>query len=329
MEPTMSTTSPQVLIIGAGMAGLAAANELRRHGATPLVLDKGRAVGGRMATRRIGDARYDHGAQHFSARSAAFRDEVTRWRESGLVHEWFRSRSLTQATGAVEPRHAARGGIRSIPEYLAAGLDVITAVTVESIELDPSGITAVAGGNIVAAADAAIITPPVPQTRALLANSGIALPGGAAAMLESIEYDACLAVMARLDGPSGLPDGHATPGDDSIAWIADNRHKGVSEVPAVTIHSTPEFAARHLEDPPERWAAALVDHARRLLAGTITEYTGHRWRYSQPRRVFDVGAVSIDGPVPTVLAGEVFAGSRIEGAYTSGRAAAAQVLERL
>jgi predicted NAD/FAD-dependent oxidoreductase len=325
----MSNASPRILVIGAGMAGLAAARELRRHGASPLILDKGRAVGGRMATRRRGDARYDHGAQHFGARSGVFLREVTQWRESGLVHEWFRSRSNTQPSAAVESRHAAGGGMRRIPEHLAAGLDVTTAMTVESLELNSPGIAAVAGGSVVATAAAAIVTPPVPQTRALLASSTIALPADVTAMLDAAEYDACMAVMARLDAPSGLTDGHATPETGPVAWIADNQHKGVSAVPAVTIHSTPEFAALHLEDPPERWAAALVDHAGPFLSGRITEYYGHPWRYAQPRSTFDVGAVSTEGSIPVVLAGEIFAGARVEGAFTSGLAAAGMVLERL
>jgi predicted NAD/FAD-dependent oxidoreductase len=51
-----------VLIIGAGMSGTAAA-ELSRAGRKLLVVDKGRGVGGRMASRRIGEAVFDHGAQ--------------------------------------------------------------------------------------------------------------------------------------------------------------------------------------------------------------------------------------------------------------------------
>ncbi|NIR36133.1 MAG: FAD-dependent oxidoreductase, partial [Actinobacteria bacterium] len=52
----------RTLVIGAGMAGLTAARLLTDRGADVLVVDKGRAVGGRMATRRVGDAAFDHGA---------------------------------------------------------------------------------------------------------------------------------------------------------------------------------------------------------------------------------------------------------------------------
>jgi predicted NAD/FAD-dependent oxidoreductase len=52
-----------VLVIGAGMAGVMAATELTRSGARVLVLDKGRSVGGRLASRRISEATFDHGAR--------------------------------------------------------------------------------------------------------------------------------------------------------------------------------------------------------------------------------------------------------------------------
>ncbi len=58
-----------VLVIGVGMSGMAAASELSRAGRKVMVVDKGRAVGGRMASRRIGEAVFDHGAQLITSRS--------------------------------------------------------------------------------------------------------------------------------------------------------------------------------------------------------------------------------------------------------------------
>jgi len=43
-----------VLVIGAGMAGLSAAAALQKAGRKTLVIDKGRRIGGRMATRSVG-----------------------------------------------------------------------------------------------------------------------------------------------------------------------------------------------------------------------------------------------------------------------------------
>ena len=62
-----------VIIVGAGMAGLSAARELEKRGRSVALLDKGRGVGGRMANRRFEGARFDTGAQFFSVRSRPFR----------------------------------------------------------------------------------------------------------------------------------------------------------------------------------------------------------------------------------------------------------------
>ena len=55
------------IVIGAGLSGLIAAGTLQANGARVLVLDKGRGVGGRLATRRTHSGIFDHGAQFFTA----------------------------------------------------------------------------------------------------------------------------------------------------------------------------------------------------------------------------------------------------------------------
>ena len=49
------------IVVGAGISGLLAADALHREGYDLTVLDKGRGVGGRMATRRVGGGTFDHG----------------------------------------------------------------------------------------------------------------------------------------------------------------------------------------------------------------------------------------------------------------------------
>ena len=65
------------LIIGGGISGLIAATVLRRTGINATILDKGRGVGGRLATRRIshpsyGEGTFDYGAQYFTVSNSIF-----------------------------------------------------------------------------------------------------------------------------------------------------------------------------------------------------------------------------------------------------------------
>ncbi|SPJ25253.1 NAD(P)/FAD-dependent oxidoreductase [Palleronia abyssalis] len=52
----------KIAIVGAGMAGLAAADRLADAGLVPVVFDKSRGTGGRLATRRHKAGPFDHGA---------------------------------------------------------------------------------------------------------------------------------------------------------------------------------------------------------------------------------------------------------------------------
>jgi predicted NAD/FAD-dependent oxidoreductase len=319
--------APSVLIIGAGMAGLTAARTLQDRDVSSVLLDKGRKPGGRMATRSVGEASFDHGAQHFGMRDPEFRRIANEWMAAGIVREWFHAEPTADGTPNV--RHNGRGGMRRIAEHVARGLSVRTGVTVDQLEVRPNEVVAFAGTERVAKGAAVIVTAPVPQSLQLLAASSITIPAPLGSVLEAIRYNACLAVMARLDGPPGLPDGHLTPDTGPIAWIGDNAHKGVSPVPAVTLHSTPEFAARHLDAAVDEWVKSLSKAAEPLLGSSIVEATGHRWRYAEPTTTLDSGAVVLAAGAPIVLAGEVFAGARIEGAHLSGREAARLLLEEL
>lgn len=314
-----------VLIIGAGIAGLTAAMRLTRAGLHPVIVDKGRAVGGRMATRSVDDARYDHGAQHVGARTPEFEATLGGLRTSGVARQWFDAGSPSQPN----LRYVGIGGMRRIPEHLAVDLDVRTSITIERLERTRGGVQAVADGRSVAEAAAAIVTPPLPQTLRLLDAGGIPIHRELRRELEGVEYDACLAVMARMDGPSGLPDGHRTVAIGPVAWIADNHHKGVSAVPAVTIHSSAAFARQHLDSDPAGWIQTLVQHTAPHLESSIRSAAGHRWRYSQPRSILDVGAAVVGSTAPIVLAGDAFAGPRVEGAFLSGVTAARLLLNVL
>jgi renalase len=319
---------PSVLIIGAGMSGLAAGRLLAAEGIDATLIDKGRAVGGRMATRRIGAAAFDHGAQHISVRTRQFAREMRSLVEHGTAKVWLRTPSVTHPERGVEERYVGVHGMRRIPEALGEGLGILTAVTVDRLEIARSGITAFAGDAPVATADAAILTPPAPQTRELLEHSGLAAAPVVNALAD-VGYDATLAVMAVLDAPADLPNGHLALTDGPVAWLADNQQKGVSTVPALTVHSSSAFAAEHFESDPAEWSAKLLDAARPHHAGSVIDARPHRWRFAQPQSSLDGAACLVDAAAPVVLAGELFAGARVEGAYSSGLTATRTVLELL
>ena len=321
--------SADVIVIGAGMAGLTAARELQQAGVSTIVLDKGRAPGGRMATRTIDGVRFDHGAQHFSARSDDFWRQVAELQIAGAVRSWYKADSRTTPGLRSEPRLVGVGGMRRIPEHLAAGLDVRNSITIDRLHRDGATITVMAANRAVARSSALILTPPVPQMLNLLQISEMQSSTEAIDRLRAVSYNPSLAVMATLDEPSGLPKGHLAEPTQHVAWIADNQHKGTSQLPAVTIHSTADYAAAHLKTDVREWTKHLADQVAPILGARIIGAVGHRWMYAEPRITFDSGAIAFDSALPIVLAGEVFAGAKVEGAFLSGLAASRAALEML
>ena len=111
-----------VLIIGAGLCGVTAARSLTtgEKKQSWKLIDKSKSVGGRMATRRVEDARFDHGAQFFTVRSAAFKAEVDNWLKQRICKEWVRGFGEGQDDG--HPRYVGTNGMNQLVKEFAAPL---------------------------------------------------------------------------------------------------------------------------------------------------------------------------------------------------------------
>jgi predicted NAD/FAD-dependent oxidoreductase len=319
MMPT-SQHDTEILILGAGMAGLSAATELQRAGRLVLVLDKGRSVGGRMATRRLGEAVFDHGAQFMTARSARFQATLGGMVENGVVVEWCRGFTET-ADG--HPRWRGHPGMTAVPKLLAKGVEVRLEKQIASLSVVASRWLARTKDGETFAADALLLTAPVQQSLALLDTGAFALTKPMRTRLEAIEYERCLAVMAVLDGPSRIP----SPGgrqftEGPITWLADNQLKGISLQPAVTIHASHAFSVEHWESDRKESGRELLRAAAPWLGAGVKEFQVHAWRYSKPLRVEECACLLANEAPPLIFAGDAFAGSKVEGAALSGWAAA-------
>jgi hypothetical protein len=313
-----------VLVIGAGMAGLTAAAKLQRAGRRVLVVDKGRGVGGRLASRRIGGAAFDHGAQFITARTSRFAALLEDGRRAGAVEEWHRG---VGDSSDAHVRWRGHPAMTSVAKYLARGLEIALDTRVVALRASRHQWIAATETGRVWSAGAVVLTPPVPQSLAILQAGAVALQPETRARLEGIEYERCLAVMAVLAGSSRLaPPGGLAPGDGPIAWIADNQLKGISAEPAVTIHATHAFSLEHWERDRQDSGRRLLNAAKGLLGTDVRAFEVHGWLYSKPLQVDQQSCAIVSQDPPLVLAGDAFAGPRVEGAALSGWAAAEALL---
>lgn len=323
------------LIVGAGISGLMAAQTLQANGVTTIVLDKGRSVGGRMATRWVETeanekAYFDHGAQFFTVREERLQKFVDQWLVAGIVREW--TRGFANAAGEANhdghPRYCGTAGMNAIARHLAAALNVQVKTKVERISGKDKQwkLTLESGDEL--SADALILTPPVPQSLALLETGAFTLPDEAHAALERITYNSCFALLAVLDAPPRLVEpGAIQLNQEPITWIADNHRKGISpDVFTVTIHAGPEFTRRHWDTDAETVAYKLLHAASEWLRVPVKSWQLHRWRYSQPQVTHPDTCLLVHQPLPLVFAGDAFGAARLEGAAMSGIAAAEALL---
>ena len=314
--------STDVLIIGAGIAGLLCATELNKNGYSVRVLDKGRGSGGRMATRRMGAARLDHGAQFFTLRDTRFQRYVDEWLAAGVVREWF-CRAPYDSGSRRYPRYCGRAGMTDVAKYLARELDVHCSQAIVEVQRDDQQWLARSATGEVFRAPNLVVTAPLPQALALLQTSGLDYAGSALSRLRAVQYERGLATLAILDGPSGLPDaGFVKLQDATLAWIADNQAKGISpEVPCVTLHASAAFASQHWDSPDEIRARLMLDSAAQYLTAEVVEYSCHRWGYTLPVNPYPE-AYFHNPELSLMIAGDAFGGERVEGAALSGLAAA-------
>lgn len=311
----------RVGIVGAGLAGLAAGGALQAAGHEVVLFDKGRSPGGRMATRRIGGAVLDHGAQFFTVRTDALAARVAAWQAEGLVFEWSRGFG-PEADGY--PRYAVRGGMNALAKRLAEGLDVRCPSLV--FELRPGAgraWTVVLDDGSTHEVDALVTTAPIPQSFSIAISTGAELPRD----LIRIDYERTLALLAVLDGPPAVPaPGAVQHGDPTFSMIVDNQRKGLSDVPAVTMHANAAWSLEWWERPHDETLDALVAAAQPWLGGaSIVARQLKRWRFATPVTTWPDPCWVAPGVAPLVFAGDAFAGPRVEGALTSGWAAAAAV----
>jgi hypothetical protein len=310
-----------------------------------IVLEKSRGVGGRMATRRLGWAVCDHGAQFFTVRGNAFGDLVTAALAAGAVGRWCDGFARAAAVAAPlepagdgHPRYRGTTGMTDLAKWLSGRLDedevrILTDTTVGGIRAAGGRLEVVIGGAAAAdvapiEAGAVIVTAPAPQAAALLVDA--AVEPVAAEQLAGIAYDPCFALMLVLDRPSLVPPpGGIQFATGDLAWLADNQQKGVSPVPALTVHASAAFSRAHFDAPPDDVATALTARVARWIDGdparAVVARSLHRWRYATPVTVVPQPFLVARTAPPVVICGDAFDGPRVEGAAASGLAAGAWV----
>lgn len=324
-----------VLVVGAGISGLMAANELQKNGIEVVVLDKARGAGGRMSTRRIDlngkSVYFDHGAQYFTARNERFQQFVDEWQSKGVVKIWesrfVYSNGVPDDNG--EPRYIGATGMNAIAKFLAENLTVYFNERV--VKISQNGVWRVeTDGGKDYVADAVLLTMPVPQALELLSASQVSIPNEAKAKLQPIAYHPCIALMSVFEGDQPvLPSGGMWLQGEPVAWMSDNFQKGISPVPTMTIHAGPKFSAEHWTESDATVEAIIMNAIKEWVDAKSVSTQVHRWRYSFAKSLHNEPCLVALCPEPLAFAGDGFVAPRVEGAALSGIAVAESLVKVL
>ena len=312
----------RVAVIGAGVAGIACARRLKDRGCHPVVFEKSRGLGGRLATRRLPDGvGFDHGAQYVTARGAGFggfiRDAIT----AGVVERWSPAGGVDAVQGS-DPWYVGTPTMSALVRPAADGIEIRLSTEIVGIARQGQDWRVkTASGPETEPFRAVVVTTPAPQASRLVA----AVPR-LAQSLAGVSMAPCWALMVQLAGPVDPGFDVLRSPNDTLAWVVRNDSKPGRTGPWQTwvAHAGVEWTRQHLEEDRDVVAGHLLDALLPLIGGSRLEirYAGaHRWRYA--RTLQPLGApfmASDDGSL--IVAGDWCLGARVECAFDSGSAAA-------
>ncbi len=316
----------RVAVIGAGLAGLAAARGFASAGAEVTVFDKARGPGGRISTRRTEHGAFDHGAQYFTCRDPRFAEILAPLRSEGVVAPWT-GRIGTLEGGRVgdlreeTERLVGVPGMSALGRALARDLDVVTGCRIEQVErVDGSWRLFAADREARGRFDAVVVATPAPQALPLVE----AVPRLHEAVA-AVRMQPCWAALVGFDAPLDLPLDGAFVSDSPLAWVARNNSKpGRPEHECWVLHATPEWSSAVLEIEPDEALGRLLCALAEAAGGALppTRYAAaHRWRFASTDQ--PLGRACLwDASARIGVCGDWGDGGRVERAVLSGEALA-------
>ena len=303
-----------VLVIGAGMTGISCARQLHAAGLDVVVLDKGRGIGGRMATRRADingqTIRFDHGAQYVTARDAGFQQALNEISDSAVL--W--------ADAGKPGAYAGVPGMSSIPKALAEGLTIHQSERVGKLELQGDCWLATTEGKSWKAKHV-VMTVPFPQVAPIIGEDH-----PLSAKLTELEFAPCMTLMAAFKPHVELDKATRLNPASDLSWIAYNSGKPGREdaIDAWLAQASVEWSAVRVNQDKaksEQEMQVLLCEALSLDPADMLHSAFHSWLYARIVNPLGVPYL-VDETQSLYLGGDWCLGARVESAWQSGTAIA-------
>lgn len=283
----------RIAIIGGGIGGVSLARALTEQGGHEITLfEKGRGVGGRMATRRADPFRFDHGAQCFTIRTPEFAALLNPLIEAGVVAEWqgpvvnIEGGRVTSDRVWVERHFVGAPDMNRLAHFWAEGLNVRTGIEVAPLDARSGEAWHLAdlAGTPLGTFDLVFSTTTPHQTLALFGPYG-----PTDAPINACSMKPCYALMLGFNRPVAPEWIAAKVQDGPVRWISVNSSKPGRDKSQTTfvVHARSGWSNTRLEqDPAETQAlmAAAFLTATGIDPAAADYATLHRWKSALVRR---------------------------------------------
>ena len=321
-------------IVGAGIAGLAAARALVDRGEHVTIFERANVAGGRVATRIItaielprglsGELAFDHGAQYFTVRDQRFSELAAEWERDRVIAKWTGrivsfdgegwedvsdSHSAEASADKGIARYVGTPGMSSIVTAMAAGLDITFGHRIDL--LDP----------LLRDFDRVILAVPAAQSQRLVSH----LPE-LASKIGTVSMRPSWTVMAAFEQRVAARFDAAFVNGSALGWIARNTSKPKRnwKIDAWVLQASTAWSQAHIGDQPDDVGAFLMEAFEDLIPAGLPRafYASvHRWREATADPSMAVDVIH-DAESRVTLCGDWLRGARIEDAYLSGLMAA-------
>jgi renalase len=327
----------EIAVIGAGIAGLACAQQLHQADRRVVVIDKSRGLGGRLATRRLAGTHADHGVCYLRPKGELFRAWIEELVVAGVLRVWtegihsLAADGTLQPPGKLAPCYAAPQGITAVAKYLAQGLEVIGGRHITTITPIADGWQINAADWSISAAQVIIAIPPAQA----LAISGDVIDSNCAQQISSVIFTPSITAIAiypsnQQSSAAQLPWQGIQCEHPELGWIGlDSSKQLAPQQPILLVQSSGAFATQNFDAPDlskigERLLSLAEPFAPGLHHPELVQT--HRWGYAFAQNPISAKFVKAKTAAPLYFCGDWCGGDRVESAYLSGLALADQIL---
>lgn len=272
--------STDVFVIGAGLAGLTLAQQLKLQGRHVVCVDKARGSGGRLSSKRVTiDDRslgFDLGALSFSVQSPSFQQAVNVWRDQGHLIKWLDLDNHAQYIGS--PRSS------SLTRSLADEVGVEFSVRISAIVKTENGWQVFREDNekdvLYAYANEIVLACPAPQAFELIPSEHILKT-----QLQGVNIYPQWVAMFALEQPLLIDDLTVNPNSNITKISYENSKPGRNNDHNLHIYSVQasvSWSQARLDYSKDKVIYELADELSQLCADPLLikgDYA-HRWLYS-------------------------------------------------